>query len=46
MTAADGKRSIYCGELFKKIKMLPLYSKYCALWKTQRSIKEIQKNTI
>jgi hypothetical protein len=30
MITAGGKRSIYCGELFKKIKILPLNSKYYA----------------
>jgi hypothetical protein len=34
MITAGGK-GIYCGELFKKMKIFPLTSKYCALWKTR-----------
>jgi hypothetical protein len=45
MITASGK-GIYCGELFKKMKILPLTSKYCTLWKTHRSIKEIQIYTL
>jgi hypothetical protein len=44
MIIADCKRNIYCGELFKKINILPLTSKYL-LSLPSFTVEKIQRNS-